>query len=330
MGAPPPPFPAPDAPPPPPTAGAPAASPAPPTPPPAAVSGARPVDDGTTPPTPPTVHLVSAGVSLPTVTLGAAAVLADADVVLYDDLAAHALPLVRPGATLIPVGKRGGQPSTPQATISALAVTAAKATIVRPVPAPTAGHAPTASPAGVRRAVAVRLKSGDAGVYGRAAEEVGSLVAAGVAVEVLPGVCSVTAAAAAAGVPLTVKGVSEGFTVASGHAPAGLDWPALGGADTLVLLMATRHLGDIANGLVREGGRGGGTPLAVLGDGGARVWRGTLGEVAGGALPPAGKDADSAGGGGGKGWSAWSPAIVVVGEVARYANEGGRWEGVSL
>ncbi|KAK1868559.1 hypothetical protein I4F81_011045 [Pyropia yezoensis] len=199
-------------------------------------------DDGTAPPTPPTLHLVSAGVSLPTVTLGAAAVLADADVVLYDDLSTHALPLVRPGATLIPVGKRGGAPSTPQATISALAVTAAKATTVRPPPASSAGHAPTTSRVGVRRAVVVRLKAGDAGVYGRAAEEVGAVVAAGVAVTVLPGVSSVTAAAAAAGVPLTVKGVSDGFTVASGHDPDALDWSGLGRADTLVLLMATREL----------------------------------------------------------------------------------------
>lgn len=292
-------------------------------------------DDGTAPPTPPTLHLVSAGVSLPTVTLGAAAVLADADVVLYDDLAIHALPLVRPGATLIPVGKRGGAPSTPQATISALAATAAKATTVRPPPAASAGHAPTASRVGVRRAVVVRLKAGDAGVYGRAAEEVGAVVTAGVAVTVLPGVCSVTAAAAAAGVPLTVKGVSDGFTVASGHDPDRLDWPGLGRADTLVLLMATRELVHIADRLVREGGRAGATPLAVLGDGGARVWRGTLAEVAGGETAPVpaattGSDGSPKASGQRGGWAAWSPAVVVVGEVARHANQDGRWEGVSL
>lgn len=292
-------------------------------------------DDGTTPPTPPTLHLVSAGVSLPTVTLGAAAVLADADVVLYDDLARHALPLVRPGATLIPVGKRGGAASsTPQAAISALAAAAAKATIVRAPPAATAGYVPTASRVGVRRAVVVRLKAGDAGVFGRAAEEVAAVAAAGVAVTVLPGVCSVTAAAVAAGVPLTVKGVSDGFTVASGHAPDRLDWPVLGRADTLVLLMATRELVTIADRLVRDGGRDAATPLAVLGDGGGRVWRGTLAEVAGGAPAPAAaaddKDGIPRGGGKGGGWGAWSPAVVVVGEVARYANEGGRWEGVSL
>lgn len=293
-------------------------------------------DDGTAPPTPPTLHLVSAGVSLPTVTLGAAAVLADADVVLYDDLSTHALPLVRPGATLIPVGKRGGAPSTPQATISALAVTAAKATTVRPPPASSAGHAPTTSRVGVRRAVVVRLKAGDAGVYGRAAEEVGAVVAAGVAVTVLPGVSSVTAAAAAAGVPLTVKGVSDGFTVASGHDPDALDWSGLGRADTLVLLMATRELVRITDRLVREGGRAGTTPLAVLGDGGSRVWQGTLAEVAGGkaAPPPAaatGSDGSRPQASGKRGgWAAWSPAVVVVGEVARHANQGGRWEGVSL
>ncbi|GAB0496591.1 hypothetical protein MMPV_007904 [Pyropia vietnamensis] len=293
-------------------------------------------DDGTTPPTPPTLHLVSAGVSLPSVTLGAAAVLADADVVLYDDLARHALPLVRPGATLIPVGKRGGAPSTPQADISALAAAAAKAITVRPPPPPSAGHAPSASRVGVRRAVVVRLKAGDAGVYGRAAEEVGAVVAAGVAVSVLPGVCSVTAAAAAAGVPLTVKGISDGFTVASGHDPDRLDWPVLGRADTLVLLMATRELVRIADRLVREGGRPAATPLAVLGDGGTRVWRGTLADVASGKEAPTPAATAKSGGSpsasknGGRGWAAWSPAVVVVGEVARFANEGGRWEGVSL
>ncbi|OSX73558.1 hypothetical protein BU14_0339s0022 [Porphyra umbilicalis] len=238
------------------------------TTPPSPDAAAAPIDDGTTPPTPPTLHLVSAGVSLPTVTLGAAAILADADVVLYDDLASHALPLVRAGATLLPVGKRGGGPSTPQADTSALAAACAKARTVRPPPDATAGYAPTASAAGVRRAVVVRLKSGDAGVYGRAAEEVGAVVAAGVAVAVHPGVCSVTAAAAAAGLPLTVRGVSDAFVVASGHAPGALDYGVLASVDTVVLLMATRCLPTICGRLVGEGGRAGGTPIAVIRDGG--------------------------------------------------------------
>lgn len=115
----------------------------------------------------------------------------------------------------------------------------------------------------------VRLKGGDPFVLGRGSEEVTACLAAGVPVEVVPGVSSTTAAPTLAGIPLTKRGVTQQFVVASGHLPPGdpgstVDWAALAGCDaTLVLLMAVTHLAAIADALV-AGGRPPGTPCAVI------------------------------------------------------------------
>ncbi|MDQ1747028.1 MAG: uroporphyrin-III C-methyltransferase / precorrin-2 dehydrogenase / sirohydrochlorin ferrochelatase, partial [Frankiaceae bacterium] len=115
----------------------------------------------------------------------------------------------------------------------------------------------------------VRLKGGDPFVLGRGSEEVAACVAAGVAVDVVPGVTSATAAATLAGVPLTERGTAQEFTVASGHVPPGdprstVDWQRLGRGDgTLVLLMAVANLGPIAAALV-DAGRDPATPAAVI------------------------------------------------------------------
>ena len=155
--------------------------------------------------------------------------------------------------------------------------------------------------------VVVRLKGGDPFVLGRGAEEVSACAAAGVAVEVVPGVSSVTAAATLAGIPLTRRGTAQAFTVASGHVPPGdsrstVDWPNLA-ADrgTLVLLMAVANLGPIADALV-AGGRPAETPAAVVENASLpqqRVIRSTLSRLA--------NDAATAG--------VEPPAVVVVGEV---------------
>jgi uroporphyrin-III C-methyltransferase/precorrin-2 dehydrogenase/sirohydrochlorin ferrochelatase len=155
--------------------------------------------------------------------------------------------------------------------------------------------------------VVVRLKGGDPFVLGRGAEEVGACAAAGVAVEVVPGVSSVTAAATLAGIPLTRRGTAQAFTVASGHVPPGdsrssVDWSMLA-ADrgTLVLLMAVANLAPIAAALV-AGGRPASTPAAVVENASMpqqRVLRSTLGQIA--------ADAAAAG--------IEPPAIVVVGDV---------------
>jgi uroporphyrin-III C-methyltransferase/precorrin-2 dehydrogenase/sirohydrochlorin ferrochelatase len=118
-------------------------------------------------------------------------------------------------------------------------------------------------------AVVVRLKGGDPFILGRGSEEVDACAAAGVVVDVIPGLTSAVAAATLAGVPLTQRGTTQQFTVASGHVPPGdarssVDWALLAGTDaTLVLLMAVANLRAIADALI-AGGRKPGTPAVVI------------------------------------------------------------------
>jgi uroporphyrin-III C-methyltransferase len=157
------------------------------------------------------VSFVSAGPGDPELlTLKAVARLSAADVVLYDDLAAGAiLDQARKGATLVSVGKRAGRPSARQEHVSRLLV----------------DYAAT----GAR---VVRLKSGDAGVFGRLEEEVEALRGAGVSYEIVPGVTAACAAGAASGIPLTRRHTSRrvqfitGADV-NGELPEDLHWQAL-------------------------------------------------------------------------------------------------------
>jgi uroporphyrin-III C-methyltransferase / precorrin-2 dehydrogenase / sirohydrochlorin ferrochelatase len=118
----------------------------------------------------------------------------------------------------------------------------------------------------------VRLKGGDPFVFGRGAEEVLACLRAGIPVTVVPGVSSVAAVPASAGVPLTHRGVAQEFHVVSGHVAPGderssVDWKALASSPaTLVLLMATEHLNSIASTLMRYG-RKAHTPVSVIADG---------------------------------------------------------------
>ena len=105
----------------------------------------------------------------------------------------------------------------------------------------------------------VRLKGGDSFVFGRGGEEWQACAAAGIPVTVLPGVSSATAAPALAGIPLTHRDLTQGFTVVSGHAPPGdpngtLDWAALARTNTtLVILMGVATLPAITAELLRHG-----------------------------------------------------------------------------
>ena len=105
----------------------------------------------------------------------------------------------------------------------------------------------------------VRLKGGDPFVFAHGAQEVASCAAAGIPVEVVPGVTSATAAPALAGVPLTSSEGAAGFTVVSGHLhpddPAcRIDWPALALSGTnLVILMGMRQLPAIVSRLIADG-----------------------------------------------------------------------------
>jgi uroporphyrin-III C-methyltransferase len=167
-----------------------------------------------------------------------------ADVVVHDALVGTGvLALARPDAELIDVGKRAGQP-VPQELINTLLVQLG----------------------GEHREV-VRLKGGDPFIFGRGGEEAMALAAAGLPFEVVPGVSSVAAAPAAAGIPVTHRGVSASFTVVTGHRQAGespVDWQALakvGG--TIVVLMGVAQRGPIAAALI-EGGLSPSTPVAAV------------------------------------------------------------------
>ncbi|MGY1711504.1 uroporphyrinogen-III C-methyltransferase [Geodermatophilus sp. SYSU D00758] len=118
----------------------------------------------------------------------------------------------------------------------------------------------------------VRLKGGDPFVFGRGMEELEACVAAGVPVEVVPGVTSAIGVPALAGIPVTHRGLTHEFVVVSGHVPPGhpaslVDWAALGRLrGTLVVLMGVDTAPAIAAALV-EHGRLPDTPVAVVADG---------------------------------------------------------------
>jgi uroporphyrin-III C-methyltransferase/precorrin-2 dehydrogenase/sirohydrochlorin ferrochelatase len=133
----------------------------------------------------------------------------------------------------------------------------------------------------------VRLKGGDPFVFGRGMEELEACVAAGVPVEVVPGITSAIAVPALAGIPVTHRGLTHEFVVVSGHLPPGhpnslVDWYALGRLrGTLVVLMGVDTAPAIAAALI-EHGRPGATPVAVVSDGSTpaqRTVRTTLAEL---------------------------------------------------
>jgi uroporphyrin-III C-methyltransferase/precorrin-2 dehydrogenase/sirohydrochlorin ferrochelatase len=118
----------------------------------------------------------------------------------------------------------------------------------------------------------VRLKGGDPFVFGRGMEELEACVAAGVPVEVVPGVTSAISVPALAGIPVTHRGLTHEFVVVSGHLPPGhpqslVDWPAIARLrGTVVVLMGVDTAPAIAAALV-EHGRAPDTPVAVVADG---------------------------------------------------------------
>ena len=118
----------------------------------------------------------------------------------------------------------------------------------------------------------VRLKGGDSFVFGRGGEEWQACVEAGVPVRVIPGVTSAVSVPALAGIPVTHRSLSQGFTVVSGHVPpddprSTIAWDALAkGRTTLVLLMAVKNLGAIASRL-QGAGMPADTPAAIVQEG---------------------------------------------------------------
>jgi uroporphyrinogen III methyltransferase / synthase len=233
-----------------------------------------------------TVYLVGAGPGDPgLLTRRGAALLTRADVVLYDRLVSPALlDLVPSAALLVDVGKDPDAPAGGggrQEEIARLLVE----------------H-------GSSSAVVVRLKGGDPFLFGRGGEEVEALARAGIDWEVVPGVTYAFGVPAAAGIPVTQRGVAAAVTVLTGRVgetegSGDHDWEALarvGG--TLVILMGMSNRAAIAAALI-AGGRAPDTPVAVIADGttaSERVARTTLARLADVDLGP--------------------PAVIVVGPVA--------------
>jgi uroporphyrin-III C-methyltransferase len=215
--------------------------------------------------------------------------LAEADVVVADRLVPHALLReLRPGVRVIDVSKVPRGAFVPQERINEILVEEARA-----------GHR------------VVRLKGGDSFVFGRGMEEVLACQAAGVPVEVVPGISSSISVPELAGVPVTHRGLTQGFTVVSAHLPPGdpgstVDWAGVARANTtIVLLMAVQTLPDVTAALLAHG-MDPATPAASIESGGTaaqRVLTGRLDDIAAVAaahrLRP--------------------PAITVIGDVAAFA-----------
>jgi uroporphyrin-III C-methyltransferase/precorrin-2 dehydrogenase/sirohydrochlorin ferrochelatase len=209
------------------------------------------------------VALVGAGPGDPgLLTVRGTELLSRAEVVFYDALVdPSVLEWCRPDAELVPVGKRAGLPSTAQTAIEREMIAAAEA-----------GR------------FVVRLKGGDPFVFGRGGEEVLALAAAGVPVEVVPGVSSVVAAPALAGIPLTHRGLAASFAVTTARRADGVlhDFRDLAGVDTLVVMMVVNSLAPVADQLIAAG-RSADCPAAVVESASTpsqRVVRGVLRTIA--------------------------------------------------
>ncbi|WP_433312105.1 uroporphyrinogen-III C-methyltransferase [Micromonospora sp. CA-269861] len=237
------------------------------------------------------VALVGAGPGDPElITVKGWRLLTEADVVVADRLVPGLLlDELRPDVELVDASKIPYGPSRAQEEINQILVDRALA-----------------------GAFVVRLKGGDPYVFGRGGEELLACAAAGVPVTVVPGVTSSIAAPAAAGIPVTHRGVAHEFTVVSGHlapdSPASLvRWDALAGLHgTLVILMGLKNLAAITATLIAHG-RSPQTPAAVVQEattGTQRVLRSTLGAIAADLVA-----ADLR-----------PPAVVVVGDVVDALN----------
>ncbi len=236
------------------------------------------------------VYLVGAGPgAADLITVRGARLLAQADVVLYDALVTPEMLDLCRQAELISVGKRSGQRSTAQTLINQQLVECA----------------------GKFRHI-VRLKGGDPMLFGRADEELRALEAAGIEVEVVPGITTAVAAAAATKQPLTKRGVARSVAFfTSSTAPDQPDQrigapPALPETDTLVQYMGGREAAATAERLLAEGRRSG-LPVVIVENCSRpdeRIVRMTLADLARGLEPGHG------------------PVLVMLGEaLARRAHQ---------
>ena len=212
------------------------------------------------------VYLVGAGPgAADLITVRGARLLAQADVVLYDALVTTEMLELCARAEKISVGKRSGQRSTAQTLINQQLVDCAK-----------------------QYPLVVRLKGGDPMLFGRADEELRALEAEGIEVEVVPGITTAVAAAAATLQPRTKRGVARRVAFfTSSTAPDQPDHPALPETDTLVQYMGGREAAATAERLLAEGRRPD-LPVVVVENcsrSDERILRLTLSELAHGLEP---------------------------------------------
>ncbi len=235
---------------------------------------------------PGTVHLVGAGPGDPElITVRGADLLRRADVVVHDRLVgAELLREARYDAELVDVGKGPGHVPLGQEQINDLLINRAR-----------------------RGKTVVRLKGGDPFVFGRGSEELAACRQAGVSCHVVPGISSAIAGPAAAGIPVTARGLARSFAVVTARAEreGEVDIARLAVVDTLVVLMGRAGLDQIARRLV-EAGRDPATPAACIQSATTvrqRVVLATLGTIAE-AAEREGLEA---------------PVVTVIGEVAALA-----------
>lgn len=194
------------------------------------------------------VYLVGAGPGDPgLLTLKGKVLLESASVVVYDALVSpEIIAMINPSAVKIDAGKRMGRHSLLQNQTTELLIDQAR-----------------------KHAIVVRLKGGDPFMFGRGGEEMEDLLAAGISVEVVPGVTSGIAAPAYAGIPLTHRNYSSSVTFVTGHEMAGkyrpgVNWGAIAhGAETIVVYMGVQSLDRITHELI-SAGLSGETPIALV------------------------------------------------------------------
>ena len=243
------------------------------------------------------VYIVGAGPGDPDLlTVRALGLLRSADVVLHDYLVpGEILSLSSPKAVRICYARRGR----------------------------TAGHGSALKQEAIHRAMArfaregksvVRLKSGDPLVFGRGGEEAEYLANEGIPFEIVPGITAAVGCAAAAGIPLTHRGLSSSATFLAGHEADGkgepvIEWNRLPADGTLAVYMGVSRMEGLARDLMEKAGFSADTPFAVVENGtrrGQRVLRGRLSD-----LP---RRAEEAG--------IRSPALLFVGKTAAHALAG--------
>ncbi len=217
----------------------------------------------------------------------AAEIIDAADVIFYDQLPGEEILSSLPEkAEKIDCGKFGGRHTREQHEIESLMVDRAQKDLV-----------------------VVRLKGGDPFLFGRGGEETGTLRAAGIAVEMVPGVSSALAVPASVGIPVTHRKYASQVTILTGHEdPAkpepALDWKLLAQSrGTIVILMGVSNLGNIARALVANGKKPD-TPVAIIERGLRKDRRVTTGPLA-----TIGDLAARAG--------VRPPAVIVIGDVVR-------------